>query len=110
MATLDKEWRQAAERFGLLDQKHFRQALEAYDFQIQLAEKLRQRIQEEGTSIVVPVGRDGEKLASNPAIADLNKAEILAQKIRMELDGKMKAAEEAAEIRRQKEAAENERL
>ncbi|WP_317300769.1 hypothetical protein [Allobaculum stercoricanis] len=110
MATIDKEWQQQAESYGLLDQKHFRQALEAYNFQIELAEILRKRIGREGTSIVIPVGKDGEKLASNPAIADLNKAEILAQKIRMELDGKMNAAMEDERIQKEKEAELNERL
>lgn len=110
MSTLKKEWRQQAEELGLLDNKNFAQALDAYDFQVDLAEALRKRISEEGTSIIVPVGREGEKIASNPAIADLNKAEILAQKIRMELDGKMSAAVEDERIRKEKEAELNDRL
>lgn len=110
MATINKEWQQQAESYGLLDQKLFRQALDAYNFQVELAEALRERIYNEGTSIVIPVGKDGEKLASNPAIADLNKAEILAQKIRIELDGKMNAAMEDERIQKEKEAELNERL
>lgn len=106
--TLNEEYMKRARELGLLDQKHFRQAVEAYNFQVQLAETLRQRICEEGTSIMVPVGKDGEKIASNPAIADLNKAEILAQKIRLELDGKMKDAEHVQLLK--KEADLNDRL
>lgn len=110
MKTLDEEWMKSAHALGLLDQKHFRQAVEAYNFQVSLAEKLRERIEKEGTSILVPVGKDGEKMASNPAIADLNKAEILAQKIRMELDGKVKDAVQAQQIQKQKEAELNDKL
>lgn len=110
MKTLDEEWMKSAHALGLLDQKHFRQAVEAYNFQISLAEKLRGRIEKEGTSILVPVGKDGEKLASNPAIADLNKAEILAQKIRMELDSKVKDAVQAQQVQKQKEADMNDKL
>lgn len=110
MKTLDEEWMKSAHALGLLDQKHFRQAVEAYNFQVSLAEKLRERIEKEGTSILVPVGKDGEKLASNPAIADLNKAEILAQKIRMELDGKVKDAVQVQQIQKQKEAEMNDKL
>lgn len=108
--TLDEEWMKSVGKLGLLDQKHFRQAVEAYNFQVDLAEKLRARIQKEGTSIVIPVGKDGEKLSSNPAIADLNKAEILAQKIRMELDGKVKDAVQICEIQKAKEAEADDRL
>ena len=110
MKTLDEEWMKFAHALGLLDQKHFRQAVEAYNFQISLVETLRGRIEKEGTSILVPVGKDGEKLASNPAIADLNKAEILAQKIRMELDGKVKDAVQVQQIQKQKEAEMNDKL
>lgn len=110
MKTLDEEWMKSAHALGLLDQKHFRQAVEAYNFQISLAEKLRGRIEKEGTSILVPAGKDGEKLASNPAIADLNKAEILAQKIRMELDSKVKDAVQAQQVQKQKEADMNDKL
>lgn len=108
--TLDQEWMKSAHALGLLDQKHFRQAVEAYNFQISLAEELRKRIEDEGTSILVPAGKDGKKMASNPAIADLNKAEILAQKIRLELDGKMKDAVQAQQIQKQKEADMNDKL
>lgn len=110
MQTLDQDWMKSAHALGLLDQKHFRQAVEAYNFQISLAEKLRKRIEDEGTSILVPAGKDGKKMASNPAIADLNKAEILAQKIRLELDGKMKDAVQAQQIQKQKEADMNDKL
>lgn len=110
MQTLDQEWMKSAHALGLLDQKHFRQAVEAYNFQISLAEELRKRIEDEGTSILVPAGKDGKKMASNPAIADLNKAEILAQKIRLELDGKMKDAVQAQQIQKQKEADMNDKL
>lgn len=110
MKTLDEEWMKSAHALGLLDQKHFRQAVEAYNFQIYLAEELRGRIEKEGTSFLVPVGKDGEKLASNPAIADLNKAEILAQKIRMELDSKVKDAVQAQQVQKQKEADMNDKL
>lgn len=108
--TLDQEWMKSAHALGLLDQKHFRQAVEAYNFQISLAEELRKRIEDEGTSILVPAGKDGKKMASNPAIADLNKAELLAQKIRLELDGKMKDAVQAQQIQKQKEADMNDKL
>ncbi|MBD5423946.1 MAG: hypothetical protein HDR44_02310 [Allobaculum sp.] len=110
MKALDKEWRQQAESYGLFDQKHFRQALEAYDYQVQLAQRLRERIDQEGTSIFIPVGKDNEKMVSNPAIADLNKAELLAQKIRIELDGKMKEACVIAQEMKRKEATDNELL
>lgn len=107
--TLNKEWLTLVNSLGLLNQKLFRQAFESYEFQISLAEKLRKRIEEEGTSIIVPVGKDGEKQASNPAIADLNKAEILAQKIRLELDAKVKEAiqDQKEELKRKAEEANN---
>lgn len=100
---LDEEWMKQAEDLGLLDQKLFIQAVESYNFQIELAEKLRENIREIGTTIMIPVGRDNEKLASNPAIADLNKAEILAQKIRLELDKKMDRAKESSEAMKKHE-------
>lgn len=94
---LDDEYMKKAKGLGLLDQKHFRQAVEAYNFQIELAEMLRSRIRKEGTTILIPAGKDGTKMVSNPAVADLNKAEILAQKLRLELDKKMTTALENQE-------------
>ena len=100
LKTLNKEWLRQAESLGLLNDKLFREAIDAYTFQIELIEALRQNIKATGTTITIPVGRDNEKVASNPAIADLNKAEILAQKIRLELDKKMERAIESSEKRK----------
>lgn len=110
LKTLDEEWTRQATKLGLLDQKHFRQAMEAYNFQVQLAETLRARIAREGTSIWVPAGKDSKKMVSNPAIADLNKAEILAQKIRVELDGKVKEALQAQRTKEQEDELLHDRL
>lgn len=94
---LDEEFMKAAKTLGLLDQKHFRQAVESYNFQVKLAEILRERIEKEGTTIWIPVGKDREKLASNPAVSDLNKCETLAKNLRAELDTKLKTALENRE-------------
>ena len=49
-------------------------------------------------------------MVSNPAIADLNKAEILAQKIRVELDGKVKEALQAQRTKEQEDELLHDRL
>ena len=97
--TLSENFLKQARDLGLLNSKTFSDTVEAYNFQISLIENLRKRIEKEGTSIMIPVGKDGQKLASNPAVSDLNKAEILAQKLRMELDGKVKAASTEAKAK-----------
>ena len=99
---LDKDFMDMANSFGLLDQKTFVDIIEAYNFQLTLIKNLRSRIEKEGTSVAIPVGKEGVKMVSNPAVGDLNKAEILVQKLRAEMDLRIKEASEAE--KRQKEA------
>lgn len=90
----NKFWKEAAE-LKLTEDRRFVDAAKAYEFQRELSEGLRVAIDEEGYKIEVPVGRDATKMVSNPSIADLNKAEILAQKLRQELDSKLEKARAA---------------
>ena len=96
---IDQEWRKKARSLGLMDQKHFKQAFEAYEKQISIAEKLRDDISDRGVSVVQPVGKDREKIIPNPSISLLQTTEKLAQSLRKELDDKMdKSLNEKAKI------------
>ena len=90
--ALDKEWMKKARDLGLLNEKHFKQALEAYNEQISIAEKLREDIKERGVTIIQPVGKDRERSEPNKSVSLLQTTEKLAQSLRKELDDKVEKA------------------
>lgn len=95
LKKLTSDFWKEAESLGLTDDLRFMQTVEAYDYQIEMIEGLRKAITAEGYKIAVPAGRDAVKLISNPSVSDLNKAEILAQKLRIEIDSKIEKAIQA---------------
>lgn len=90
--TLNREWMDQARKLGLLDQKHFKQALDEYNHHVKILEGMHKSIKQNGVTITVPVGRDGEKTITNPVINDLLRVEKSAQSLRKELDDKMDKA------------------
>ena len=94
---LDKEWMKQARELGLLDQKHFIQALNEYNEHVSILNKMNESIREKGVTITVPAGKDGEKTITNPVVNDLLRVEKSAQSLRKELDEKIDKALTAAE-------------
>lgn len=92
LERLDKEWMKAARELRLLDDKHFVQALNEYNKHCFILDKMNETIREKGVTIVVPVGKDGEKTITNPVVNDLLRVEKSAQSLRKELDEKMEKA------------------
>lgn len=95
LKTFDSAFKNEVIRLKLDQDIRFRETVEAYEFQVEMITGLREAIAKEGYKIEIPAGRDAVKLVSNPSISDLNKAEILAQKLRMEIDAKIEKAKQA---------------
>lgn len=94
---IDASWKEEAEKLKLMDDKLFCNAFDSYDFLVRMIEDLRANIEENGPVMEVEMSNGKTKTIANPAVNELNKTEVLAQKIRQELDLKMKEARKLAE-------------
>lgn len=93
LKMIDSAFWSEAEKLNLTSDRRFLDAVDAYEYQTKLIAGLREKIGDQ-YQIPTPVGK-GFKMVSNPSIGDLNKAEILAQKLRMEIDSKLDKARQA---------------
>jgi expansin (peptidoglycan-binding protein) len=95
MQKMSQKFKEEAQELGLMDNYIFVRLFETYENQIALMSQYIDAIIEEGAMVVVPVGKDSEKTAVNPAAVEYNKMVTSSSKIAGQLDAMIERAKKS---------------
>lgn len=69
-----------AQRLELTEDYLFVQTFNAFEDQLKFMNDLKKQVDTSGLMVVIPIGKDNEKLGVNPAVSEYNKMASLANK------------------------------
>jgi expansin (peptidoglycan-binding protein) len=95
MQKMSQKFKEEAQELGLMDNYIFVRLFETYENQIALMAQYIDAIIKEGAMVVVPVGKDSEKTAVNPAAVEYNKVVTSSSKIAGQLDAMIERAKKS---------------